>query len=198
MDKAGNAVVRAKYKRSKREMTTTLTLAAFSAEKEGEEIILTWLAGRGGKAHSFEIEHSMTGKDWNHICSEIANEENQVVLEYIFAHDSPAAGINSYRIKMIGRDGSFMYSPVKDVNFEKSNITFLDPDSSTGAVNFLVDIADDISSLGGLHIVDTTGNVVLSPEMTSGCVDVDALKNGFYVLQILKMNGRAASSAVGI
>jgi len=192
MDKAGNAQAPLKYEYKRSDNTTLLTLVLFSAEKEDKRIRLTWLASHVNQRDPFEIEHSLNGKDWENIGSESAYEGNQPVIEFSFVHESPAVGSNSYRIKITGAAGSFVYSAVKNVDFEKPIQAFIYPNAVSDMVNTQVDDPDDISKLHALNIYDTAGNLVLSPESTSGSIDVDALKNGFYVVQILKRNGQIA------
>ena len=190
MDKPGNAQVPVKYEYKRSDSATLLTLVQFSAEKEEKKIRLTWLASHVNQKDPFEIEHSVNGKDWENIGSENVNEGNHPVIEFSFAHESPAVGSNSYRIKMIGAEGTFVYSAVKNVDFEKPSQTVIGPCGQADVVHVQVENADDISKLRALNIYDTKGNLVLSPELTQGRIDVDALKNGFYVVQILKKNGQ--------
>jgi hypothetical protein len=198
MDRAGKTGVPATYEFIWSNNTVPVTVVRFSAEKVAQTALLSWATNTEKNNNPFEIEHSIDSKEWETIGTEHANVEGHVGTEYSFVHEKPAAGANSYRLKMIDTDGKYTYSAVKNVNFEKKSETVIYPNPAVDVVNIQVDGTDDISSLSSLKIYDTTGKLVLSPALTSGTVDVNALKNGFYVVQILKKNGQVASSKMSI
>ena len=175
-----------------------VTLSRFSVEKVEQTAVLKWGTTSESNSERFDIEHSVNGKEWSNVGSKEANGESTQALDYTFTDAKPAAGANLYRLKMIDLDGTFAYSQIKSVNFDMASETVFYPNPATDVLNVKVDGGFDMNAVSKLSIYDMNGNLVLSPELKSDRIDVNALKNGIYVVQLVRKNGMVSSSKISI
>ena len=198
MDKAGKAGTPAKYELNWAGGALPVTLARFTVETVEEDALLSWTTTNESNSSVFEIQHSTSGKEWNTVGSVDAKGESSESIQYYFTHTSTVAGENLYRLKMVDLDGTFAFSQIKSVRFKQSEGTVVYPNPAVDVVNVKVDGRNDWSNVSKLLIYDIAGNLVLSPELKSEKIDLNTLKNGFYIIQILKSNGAVSSSRISI
>jgi len=198
MDKAGKSGVPAKYELTWAGGALPVTLTRFTVEAIESYALLSWTTTSESNSGVFEIEHSTNGKDWNTVGSVDAHGESSESIQYYYTHTKTAAGENLYRLKMIDLDGTFAFSQIKSIRFKQSEGTVIYPNPAVDVVNVKVDGKSDWSNVSKLNIYDIAGNLVLSPELKSDKIDVNALKNGFYIIQVLKSDGAVSSSRMSI
>ncbi|CAG4995392.1 hypothetical protein DYBT9275_01626 [Dyadobacter sp. CECT 9275] len=175
-----------------------VVLSRFSAEKSEQSALLTWMTTSESNSERFDIERSLNGKEWNRIGSKEAKGESTQSLDYTFTDTKPAAGVNLYRLKMIDLDGTFAYSQIKTVSFEASNETVFYPNPASDVLHVKVDGGYDMNAVSKLNIYDASGNLVLTPELKSDRMDVNALKNGLYIVQLIRKNGLVSTAKISI
>lgn len=99
-----------------------VTLATFSATKEGNTAFLQWKTTSESASSEFEIQHSLDGKQWQRIGSVAAAGESNSDKTYQFVHTEPVNGQNNlYRLKMIDIDGTFTLSKINALLFDQKN-----------------------------------------------------------------------------
>jgi len=111
-------------------ITTTSPLPTrfllFTANKEGNTVVLDWATAMEQNSKGFDIERSTEGSDWTRIGnvnSKAVNGNSHVRLDYSFTDKQPLIGKNIYRLKQLDFDGKFDYSPVVSVvQDSKTNI----------------------------------------------------------------------------
>ncbi|TLV01121.1 T9SS type A sorting domain-containing protein [Dyadobacter luticola] len=104
-----------------------VTLARFEGEKVEHSASLTWQTSEETSSDHFEIQHSMDGKQWSEIGNVNSAGESVGLKSYSFVHPHPLAGDNFYRLKMVDLDGTFAYSKMVLVGFEKGAATVVFP-----------------------------------------------------------------------
>ena len=166
-----------------------VTLAAFSAIKEGNTALLHWKTTSETSSSEFEIQHSLDGKQWNAISSVAAAGESSIENTYRFVHTEPVSGPNNlYRLKMIDIDGSFALSSIKSLVFGQENAGRIYPNPTmTGQLT--VDVKNwesvqkvQISTISALMVYDSGNN----PQPT---IDTQNLPAGIYILKVFKKDG---------
>lgn len=166
-----------------------VTLAMFSATKEGNTALLHWKTTSETSSSEFEIQHSLDGKQWNAIGSVAAAGESSIENNYRFVHTEPVNGRNNlYRLKMIDTDGSFALSSIKSLVFGRENAGRIYPNPAmTGQLT--VDVKNwesvqkvQISTISALMVYDS-GN---KPQPT---IDTQNLPAGIYILKVFKKDG---------
>ena len=92
-------------------------LLYFTAIADGNKVRLNWEVANEQETVKYEIEKSLTATNFNKIGTVISRQLSQSA--YIDYDNSPALGWNYYRLKIFDKSGSFTYSPVRPVKFEK-------------------------------------------------------------------------------
>ncbi len=92
-------------------------LLYFTAIADGNKVRLNWEAANEQETVTYEIEKSLTANNFSKIGTVPSRQLSQSA--YVDFDNAPALGWNYYRLKMIDKSGSFTYSPVRPVKFEK-------------------------------------------------------------------------------
>jgi hypothetical protein len=98
-----------------------LNLLDFTARATNQSAVLNWKTAEERNASHFEIERSLDLKNWEKIGIQKAlNTQN--TEGYSFTHTKAFEKSNTpfYRLKMMDNDGSFTYSPIRQVRLEKA------------------------------------------------------------------------------
>lgn len=120
----------------------SVQLGDFAAQKTTDSRVqLNWnTTSEKGSAH-FEVERSTDGTFFNNTVARMkAAGTSAVRLDYQTYDREPVAGLNYYRLKMVGTDGKFTYSVVRKVSFDddQSAILVYPTDNTSGVVNVVL------------------------------------------------------------
>src|SRR5690606_2899906 len=94
-----------------------VTLASFTAAKEGNVAQLAWSTSFETNSDYFEVQRSTDGKRFGVLDKVPAWTESQTLRRYSFTDKLPESGSNIYRLKMVDKDGTFAYSMLRNVEF---------------------------------------------------------------------------------
>ena len=170
-----------------------VTLVSFTVQKEGPAAQLKWATTAETNSDYFEIQHSVTGKQWSVLGQVASNGESTTLKNYTFSHNTPANGENLYRLRMVDKDQTFAYSRIQGVKFEgigKDLSVYPNP------------VADklflrDFKEISGIQIHDLSGQVVYQTSASStGEINVSALKSGMYIVKINRSNGLESTQKI--
>ncbi len=95
-------------------------LSNFSAVKNINSVNLDWSTMSESKNKGFEIERSNDGLNYVKIAEVSGKGDSHQKNNYNSTDVLPNDGINYYRLKQIDLDGSFNFSNIVSVNFEKN------------------------------------------------------------------------------
>ena len=93
-----------------------LTLLSFEAVKQSKKVLLHWTTDNEVNTNKFIVERSAEGTTYKTIADVLALNRNGV-NNYYLADEQPLSGMNFYRLRLIDKDGSYRYSPVRKINF---------------------------------------------------------------------------------
>lgn len=175
-----------------------VTLISFTAARENKTALLNWATTSETNSDRFEIQHSLTGKDWNKIGVITSNGESSAKIDYSFTDKNVAQGENLYRLKMIDKDATFAYSRIQSITFDgiTSEAVSIYPNPSTDRV-FVQDM--DLSQVKQVSIMDMNGRAVFSSNsLTSNGISVSKFIAGTYVLHIANINGSVSNHKIVI
>ncbi|GGH28696.1 T9SS type A sorting domain-containing protein [Dyadobacter endophyticus] len=159
-------------------------LADFKAKKEEHAVKLTWITAEEINSRNFEIQHSADSKIWRKVGSVDASGESKQRLDYAFIHQSPEAGDNYYRLKMIDADETFSYSKINHVRL--ADIAGVYPNPASDVVYFR---RGSESLLQNVELYDGSGRIVLKKRTDAGHIDVSSFVPGVYALKLTGNNG---------
>jgi hypothetical protein len=171
-----------------------VTLISFTASKENETTQLKWTTSAETNSESFDIENSLTGKNWQKIGNVLAAGESKSQITYSFTDNNPANGENLYRLKMIDRDGTFAYSSIRSVTLEIGDKVVIYPNPAADRIQFKI---NDWSNIAQIQLVNQNGRAVYqSAKAPVDGIDVKNLPAGLYAISLTRINGSINSYKV--
>ncbi|ADY51044.1 hypothetical protein Pedsa_0462 [Pseudopedobacter saltans DSM 12145] len=166
-------------------VTLPLELISFTASLErnlSNRTVLTWKTANEINTQRFEIERSLDGKVFNVIGNVISKNTNGV-HSYSFKDETPAVGVNYYRLKQIDIDGKYTYSEVQFINNNSSAIALkVYPNPSAKDITIMHPVAEKasfiISDISGKEraVVNVQEGAISTP------VNIEWLSSGIYLL----------------
>ena len=152
-----------------------VTLISFEAQKENKQANLTWTTSGEINSDYFEIQNSLDGKTWSALNKVESNKDSKATNFYNYTHISPSSGTNYYRLKIVDRDATFAYSRIRNVEIDgEVNSLYPNPASTYLQVP---------ATISNIQVFTTSGQLVLSPEISNGQIDIQNLKPGLYILK---------------
>jgi len=163
-------------------------LLYFTAIADGNKVRLNWEAANEQETVKYEIEKSLTAANFSKIGTVLSRQLSQSA--YIDFDNSPAMGWNYYRLKMIDKSGSFTYSPVRPVKFEKGlEQVNIFPVPATTVLN--IQLPSSYVNKVQLLVYAVDGKFIssLKPSLNMVHLNVQPLAAATYFLIITKEDG---------
>ena len=174
-----------------------LKLLSFTAKKEGKTNLLNWTSANEINVDGFEVERSPNSRDFGIIGK--LKAQNTAFNQYSYTDNNPlgsplsnsvgeGSGVRYYRLRMLDKDGSFTYSPVRMLI--NSGTYFVSIYPNPAKANLQVQIDSDKKAAIQLQILSLDGKMILSRNTTatSGSIlrsiDISALPRGNYFLKV--------------
>lgn len=156
-------------------------LVSFRAIQSGSNIQLQWSVSNPELAKEFVCE-KIIGDSWSPFSTVQADDVKQ---NYGVTDQHPEYGLNLYRLKVIEKNGSFFYSPIRQVNGQQTNDAFVVyPNPASQQVT----ITGNFSPYTEIKLFDISGKLKWQTKKLrangSITIDVSFLPKGVYVLQI--------------
>lgn len=170
-------------------------LVSFDGHKEGNSVALRWATTEEINSDYFEIQYSVTGKQWMSLGNVLSHGESATLKNYTFSHRNPTNGENLYRLKMIDKDATFAYSRIRSVKFEgQTSDLSVYPNPVTDKL-----FIRDYTKVTQVKILDMNGRSVYhTAEISTGEVNVKNLVTGIYVVNIIRLDGVQSSQKIVI
>ncbi|MCF2447362.1 T9SS type A sorting domain-containing protein [Dyadobacter sp. CY345] len=169
-----------------------VTLVSFTAAKEGVTALLSWSTTMETNSERFDIEHSLSGKNWEIIGSVASHGESAQQVNYTFTHATLSIGENLYRLKMVDRDGTFAYSRIQGVKSDSNVelISYPNPVSERLMINNFGLVKD-------ITLYSNTGQMVIhSNALTAQGIDLTKLEAGLYMVKLNLTDGRLITQKI--
>jgi len=91
----------------------------FNARKSGENAsLLTWKTAQEINAHYFDVQRSEDAVNFHSIGRVEATGNSSSAVEYFFTDNNPVTGYNYYRLRQFDRDGRYIFTPARLVQFD--------------------------------------------------------------------------------
>lgn len=173
-----------------------ITLSTFSAIQHSDRASkLDWTTSSEINSDYFGIERSRDGDIWETIGKVTAagNSNTELAYEYIdnlLPFSRTADQIFYYRLRLTDQDGSFKYSDIKGVNFNRQTsdgVIAVYPNPATQMVHIDIVGMDESQVETKLRIFDMYGRVMLDKAILgSGLEPVDVLQypSGVYNISV--------------
>ncbi len=148
-----------------------------NAKIKNTNAIVEWTVAEQYNNDKFIIEHSTNSLNFLSIGEiDVKNDQN-LYKTYRYTHPKPVIGNNYYRVKQVDIDGSYSYSDIAHVNYDKGNKLSCYPNPSDGDTQIFS------SSKDVLKLFDTKGKLVEKIILTKGVnsIDLNNLPPGIYI-----------------
>lgn len=97
-----------------------ITLLEFNCITKGDVVQINWITATEINNEKFEIERSSDLKNWEAIHTTPGAGNSQMELEYEYTDLSPLTGTTYYRLKQTDFEGSYTYSAIEVVSWNKN------------------------------------------------------------------------------
>lgn len=142
--------------------TTPVTLLNFSAQRSYRSNKLIWATSQEFNSSYFIIERSKDGLNFLEIGKITAAGNSNSERSYSFNDNTPAVGLNYYRLRMVDIDNNIKYGPVKSVRNEGIADVTVYPNPFKNTVSLV--ITADKRTQGSITITDYSGRQLHSKQ----------------------------------
>lgn len=172
-----------------------VTLTDFSVKKEGTVAALSWKTTAETNSKSFEVQHSLNGKEWAVLGNVDAYGESSTTKTYNYTHATPSNGNNLYRLKMIDNDETFAFSRIVSQEFVTEDAAILYPNPSSNYMK----LRPGREKIASIQIYDNKGVKVrdFAPK-DSADVDISNLAVGSYIVTFKQSNGLVTKQRIEV
>ena len=167
-------------------------LIYFTAIADGNKVRLNWEVTNEQDTKTYEVERSFNAIDFSILSA--VNSLQQSRSAYTDFDFAPAMGWNYYRLKIIDRSGSYFYSPVRPVKFEKAlEQVKIFPNPATDVLN--IQLPSSYVNQATLIAYGMDGKFIssLKPSVNMIQLSVLPLPSGTYIIQVIKKDGTKES-----
>ncbi|MEN0006640.1 MAG: T9SS type A sorting domain-containing protein [Bacteroidota bacterium] len=165
-----------------------IELAHFQAKRVDQSVALTWQTSSEIDNHYMAIERSQDGREFQEIGRVQGAGTTNIPQNYSLIDQSPANGINYYRLRQVDFDGKTDYSEVVSVDFKGANseLTVRPTEASTWVT---LELSAGFPENGNLQVFDLNGRLLYQQEVAAGAptmdLDVRNFAAGQYVVRLI-------------
>jgi len=171
--------------------TVATEFTGITARAQNCSVDLRWSTGSEVNSDHFRIERSFDGISYQSIGKVVASGNSQTMVEYNFADNQPANGINYYRVVEVDVDGNEVVSEVANAKATciTYGITSVWPIPSNGDINIQINSQFELNA--SIEIVDMLGRTikVIDATITKGSnthtIDVSGMADAIYFVKLV-------------
>jgi hypothetical protein len=171
-----------------------IKLGNFTAQKQGNNVRLTWVVESETDVNKYEIELARGNEELQagHFVRigevpSLGNTTNSRSYTFI-DNEADKFGPRYYRLKILNTDGSFSYSPIRSVVFDQPYLWQVYPNPSAGLFSLIYQLNtnDEMDA----RIIDAKGSVIREyHKVANGFIqklniDMTLQASGVYLLQV--------------
>lgn len=163
-------------------------LIYFTAIADGNKVRLDWETANEQDIFFYEIEKSLTGTNFSYLAS--VNSLRRAQSAYTGYDLAPATGWNYYRLKIIDRSGSYFYSQIRPVKFNKGlEQVKIFPNPAKDVLN--IQLPSSYINQSTVQVYGTDGRFISERKPSANIIVlyVQSLPAGTYIIQIIKKDG---------
>ncbi len=163
-----------------------LHLLSFAAEAVKSGVYVRWTTSNEKDVEVFSVERMSHDGSYLTI-GHIPAKNLDAISNYGLVDENPEAGVNYYRLKMVGKNGKVSYSGIESVRFEGRSSVTIFPNPTNGILS-IKRIGSD-GEINSVRILDISGREVKSLPMRLNSgeikdIDVSTLIPGMYLVQV--------------
>lgn len=164
-------------------------LLYFTVRNKGPQVTAEWKVETPEDAFQYVVQRKTSNESWQVVATIPAQDAVSLYQQ----NDGPlAAGVYLYRLKIIEKNRSIVYSPVQMVTVKSEDLTRLVV--YPNPVSQVLNIVTPVYSESELHIYDMKSRMVYSRKINSTDPlikqDISFLPEGVYMIQLGKLTAR--------
>jgi hypothetical protein len=168
-----------------------ITLARFTAIRQGNQALLQWQTDVEENSHDFTIERSTDGSHFTDIGTVAAAGNSNKPQQYDFTDPTPGKNANYYRLKESDIDGKFTYSSIQLVTFPIAGRLVWYTTSSKTVEVYLQQGSSELYTL-----TDLSGRTLREGQLSGGKTDISGFPAGLYIVKVVTASGSVMSSRI--
>lgn len=147
----------------------SLVISSFSGKKAGKDVLLQWTTAMDNNSDHFEVLHSTSNGSFIKLAT-VAVQGNNTTAGYSFVHHNPSAVVNYYRIKLVNKDGSGIYSKVVAIKSDGDGVMLQTVYPNPFRDKLELAISTDKTGTVSIRLYDMSGKLVIteSKQVTQG------------------------------
>lgn len=134
----------------------------FNVRKQGKSIgLLSWKTAREISTSHYDVERSTDAANFSFIGKVMATGNTSAESIYSFTDNAPAKGFNYYRLKQVDRDGRFIYTAARVLNFDDLDAGKVKyyPNPTNGMLN--IELTEEMRKQEKLLTVSNSAGIVI-------------------------------------
>lgn len=165
-------------------ITLPVDLLSFNVQVQNKSsALLTWQTASEQNNMGWGIERSRDAQNWSALTwqpSDAVHGHSKVILNYTYTDGQPLQGINYYRLKQTDYNGSYKYSEIRSVIFDKAHMVRLFPNPATERMT--LDIQDPENYQ--IDMLNYSGKVIYGCTLDGNLFDLRSLLPGTYHIRL--------------
>jgi len=173
--------------------TMPVVLSSFEVQRNASSVVANWKTEQEINSDRYELQRSINNGAYETVGTVYSKFSNSSTAQYYSFTDNSNnfSGVSLYRIKMIDKDNSFSYSPVKTVKGSTDVSGFnIYPNPSVGNAKVAVAFTKDPTNV---FVFDNSGRLVQHGTITNSSYDITNLQKGGYIVKVINEKTGATS-----
>jgi hypothetical protein len=157
-------------------------LTSFTATINTKQVLLKWSSTNELNFDHYEVQHSTNANTFNTIERVAADNSANNIKWYSTIHANPAPAENFYRLKMVDRNGTYAYSPIRMILFNKEAVVTAYPNPFLSSLN-IIGMQDNSTST--VTVINISGQRIVQKTF-KGFTQLNAVgwNPGTYIVQV--------------
>ncbi len=162
-----------------------VTLKNFIAQKQGSSVKLAWTTATEINTSHFVVEGSVNGSDWREVAVINAAGNSTSERNYSAFDNTPARGLNYYRLRIVDLDADQSYSATRTVNMISSAEIVIAPNPASEEIR--ISLMNRVSDKVTIRVADATGRIINKVETTNDLVrmNIGKFTSGLYFVTVI-------------
>ncbi len=172
-----------------------VTIISFTGEQQNNVVHLQWQVANEININKYQLEKSLNANDFS-LFAEKPAASAAISATYLGTDESPAAGTNYYRLKIVDNNGKYTYSQVIKIQIaaQKSSISIYPNPITDGIIR--LQFLNQPKGKYNIRLMNNLGQLIMQRQMVfqeeNFTVPINwnyNLSHGIYQLQVVRPDG---------
>ncbi|WP_460555424.1 T9SS type A sorting domain-containing protein [Ferruginibacter profundus] len=162
-----------------------IKLLAFTVQKIDNSAKINWSTEQESNSSYFNVERSADGSNWITIATIGAAGNSGQRIDYGVYDNTPLTGVNYYRLKMVDKDGRYIYSSIQTALFKTKYTVAVAPNPAKDFIHIY--IAKTGSQVAAIQLLDAGGKLIYSTKSSQAHLQISTsgIGKGLYFVKVV-------------